>query len=278
MSKVASSIKNEYSKIKMYTESFIYKNKDSQFNLLISVFNLIIRDVFLNKVVGINIYLKNLNKIDTKNYSTVKEKVKALKTIFQDMSNTYHNLIIVDNIAKSNQEDTNKFKIKPISSYDNILETKFKIVGFNNNTEINFNSVMDIINYLDKQVTKLKDKASKDKNYYQGKLNSYWERTQYYIFSWFTIPFNGTYKNIVKDYDSFLDNNIISSKLYIKNFKREILAASDLFSQINITLDELLTKIENTPNVDYSADVQNSIINVESNIASIATKLKIVIA
>lgn len=268
MSRVSSSILTDYNKLKIQLQQLIYKNNDSKFNIMVSLFNELIRNVIKEKVFKINKLLKNIKTINNDNYKNIVDKIKQLKDVFEEISRKYKKLVIVDN------SESNNIKSK-VESFDDIFTVKNKIISFDNTTVIDFNSIMDILNYLDTFISSLELRAIKDKKYYQGRLNNKWDTVCYYVFSWLTIPFVGLYSKKVEDYERFLNNNIISSKVYIKNFKRDIISADQLFDEINISLNELYQNISSNPNYSNIDEIRYTVFNVETNITTIFTNLSI---
>lgn len=284
-SKIDSKIINEFNKLKMNITSLVSHNEKPQFNILVSTFKILIKDIIKEEVLDINKYLKTIPKLDNINNlnncscqrrnqcrvckekqkiqetkTTLKEKILKLKNIFTKMSDNFQKLIINNNIE--------------IDNYESLRKIKTKIINIDQDTEINFSSVKDCLDFTSIKLNNLETKIERYKDYYDGKISGFKEFMYYWVLGWVDLPFRGWYSKTRDAYDNFLNCSILPLKTYIENFKRETQSVNKSFEKINSSI----LKMEEGLNNDEYYNTREIIVyieNIESRLVTICSTLKI---
>ena len=255
-------LKNKYEKIKSYTLNLISKNSNPEYNVLNTALNNLIFNEINSNIINQTNYIKNLIEIDENNIEQVKDKINNVKQIIKNIKNQFNDLIIKEKLPKNN-----KYKLNELIDLITIIDEILKV---NIDTNIDYPSVINCLNFIEKQLIQLDKEAIENYNYYNGKIKGAIQFTQYYFTSWFVSLFTlSTYEDKKRAYEYLRSNCILSLKNYITPFKNTVKTTMTLFNKI----DDILSNI-NTDELNLE-ELKTSILLIEPRIATIIEQLNL---
>ena len=267
---IDSNISEDYNNLKLHILTFCSQNLNAEHNILISLYDRIIKDYYnLNIEELINNLKINSESLQENNFDINKSEIVSnlnkLKEKFQIMQTKFHQLIF-------NNENNG------VINMNDLTNIKSKINDYNFDKPINFNSILTVLSFLRDETNKLTIRAENEKDWYLGKkVTNFMDGISYYLIGSMAYPFNRcSYKYKYKCYIKFLDYGIIPLQTYITTKTNELETCDRIFKKINGAIGKTLDIVNEYNKSNYNCNtVQSFIENFKAKMLTISETLKI---